>query len=301
MKIAIFGGTGFVGSNIVNYLNNFELQVYNRNDKNFITQTIDQSTFAVLNFVGIAHESNPTFTAEDYYAINNIFCNRLYDNFLDSNAEVFITISSVKAVADELNEILTETHLPMPSTIYGKSKLLAEKYILSKKPPLGKRVYILRPCMIHGPGNKGNLNLLYRIVRSGYPWPLGRFENNRSLCSIENLCFVINELLINKKIHSGVYNIADDDSISTNDIIRLIAKCLNKKTKILNVPVSVMLILSKIGDYFKLPLNSSRLKKLTENYLVSNKKIKSSINRSLPVSTREGLLKTINSFIKDNK
>lgn len=49
-------------------------------------------------------------------------------------------------------------------THYGKSKLLAEQYILSKTIPNGKRVYILRPCMIHGTGNKGNLNLLYKIV-----------------------------------------------------------------------------------------------------------------------------------------
>ena len=51
----------------------------------------------------------------------------------------------------------------------------------------GKKVYILRPCMIHGPGNKGNLNLLYGVVSKGMPWPLGAFENRRSFTSIGNL------------------------------------------------------------------------------------------------------------------
>ena len=41
--------------------------------------------------------------------------------------------------------------------------------------------------MIHGPGNKGNLNLLYSLVSKGLPWPLGSFENKRSYCSIDNL------------------------------------------------------------------------------------------------------------------
>lgn len=60
----------------------------------------------------------------------------------------------------------------------------------------GKQVYILRPCMIHGPGNKGNLNLLYNVVRKGIPWPLGSFENRRSFTSIDNLCYVVEGLLV---------------------------------------------------------------------------------------------------------
>ena len=102
-------------------------------------------------------------------------------------------LSSVKAAADEINGELTEEIIPKPSTHYGKSKLLAEEYILSKVLPPGKRVYIIRPCMIHGPGNKGNLNLLYQLVRKNVPWPLASFDNKRSFCSIENLCFVIKE------------------------------------------------------------------------------------------------------------
>ena len=60
----------------------------------------------------------------------------------------------------------------------------------------GKKVYIMRPCMIHGPGNKGNLNLLYGVVSKGIPWPLGAFENRRSFTSVENICFAVNGVLI---------------------------------------------------------------------------------------------------------
>ena len=64
--------------------------------------------------------------------------------------------------------------------------------------------------MIHGPGNKGNLNLLYSFVKKGIPYPFGRYENKRSFVSIDNLCFVIKELIENKNITSGVYNISDE-------------------------------------------------------------------------------------------
>ena len=174
--------------------------------------------------------------------------------------------------------------------------MLAEEYILSKQIPSGKRVYILRPCMIHGPGNKGNLNLLYKMVSNGFPWPLGAFDNMRSFCNIDNLCFIINELIQNENIPSGIYNVADDEPLSTNDLIKLISISQNKKYKIWKVPVSLIKLFSKLGDLFKLPLNSERLSKLTETYIVSNAKIKTVINKPLPFTAKEGLMKTLNSF-----
>jgi len=197
-----------------------------------------------------------------------------------------------------VNTDLTEEYTPNPVTHYGKSKLLAEEYILSKEIPQGKRLYILRPCMIHGPGNKGNLNLLYKIVKRGFPWPLGAFDNKRSFCGIDNLCFVINELIQNDQIPSGVYNVADDEALSTNELIRLLAESQGKKPFIINIPKLLVKTLSKIGDVIRLPLNTERLSKLTESYIVSNQKLKNAINKPLPVPAKEGLLKTFNSFNK---
>ncbi|MBV5342376.1 nucleoside-diphosphate-sugar epimerase, partial [bacterium] len=92
-------------------------------------------------------------------------------------------------------------------------------------------LYILRPCMIHGPGNKGNLNLLYNVVKRGIPYPLGAFENRRSFCSIDNLSFVINGLIENQ-VASGIYNVCDDETVSTNELIELISISLGKKSRI---------------------------------------------------------------------
>ena len=207
-------------------------------------------------------------------------------------------MSTVKAVADEVKRVLTEDNIPNPQTYYGIAKLQAEQYILSKQLPQGKKIYILRPTMIHGPGNKGNLNLLYSLVSKGFPWPLGAFENQRSFCSIENLCFVINELLIQEEIPSGVYNIADDTSLSTNELIQLIAASQNKKARILHISKGLITTMAKLGDYLYLPLTAERLQKLTKSYVVSNKKIVTSIRKTLPITSKEGLLKTFQSFKK---
>ena len=221
---------------------------------------------------------------------------QLFDAFLKSEASVFIFMSTVKAVADEVEGILTEDAVPKPRTHYGIAKHQAENYILSKELPIGKRVYILRPCMIHGPGNKGNLNLLYSLVNKGFPWPLGAFENQRSFLSIENLCFVIKELLSQQDIPSGVYNVADDASLSTNELIQLIAASQNKQARILHIPKGLIGGLAKLGDFLHLPLNSERLQKLTESYVVSNAKIIQANGKPLPVNAKDGLLKTFESF-----
>jgi nucleoside-diphosphate-sugar epimerase len=105
---------------------------------------------------------------------------------------------SGKAAADEVGGELTEEFISNPVIHYGKNKLLAENYISFSDIPVGKRVYILRPCMIHGAGNKGNLNLLFRLVSKGIPWPLGAYENERSFCSMDNLSFIIRELIENE-------------------------------------------------------------------------------------------------------
>jgi nucleoside-diphosphate-sugar epimerase len=173
---------------------------------------------------------------------------------------------------------------------------MGENYILSKEIPEGKSIYILRPCMIHGPGNKGNLNLLYKWVSKGFPWPLGLFDNKRSFCSIENLLFVIKELITRNDIPSGIYNVADDDPISTNMLVTLIARSKNSDVKVYNVCPRIIYALIKLGDVINLPINTERFIKLTENYIVSNQKLSKAIGKEFPIKAIDGMLKTLNSF-----
>jgi len=138
--------------------------------------------------------------------------------------------------------------------------------------------------------------LLYSLVRKGFPWPLGAFENRRSFLSIENLCFVIKELLENETIPSGVYNVADDTPLSTNELIALMVISQRKANRILSISPRLISAMARIGDFLHLPLNSARLQKLTESYVVSNAKIIAAIGKPLPVDAKVGLLKTIEGF-----
>jgi nucleoside-diphosphate-sugar epimerase len=295
-RVVVTGASGFLGKNLHSFLSKEKftfLPVRYRNDTDLsFLDTAD----VIIHLGGKAHDVMNTTAEEVYFQANYTLTKKLFDHFLNSQAKTFIFLSSVKAVADSINEPLTEELIAKPASIYGKSKLIAEEYILQQTLLNDQRVFILRPCMIHGSGNKGNLNLLYKIVSKGFPWPLGAFDNKRSFCSIDNFCFIINELIINNQIPHGVYNIADDVPVSTNELINLISNNNRRKPLIWNVPKFIINIFAKIGDIFKLPLNSESLVKLTESYIVSNNKIKNVINKPFPLSSIEGLKKTLNSF-----
>ena len=296
--ISITGSSGFVGQNLKSFLKENQISVQS------ITRQVEEETFffllnksiALVHLAGKAHDIKNTTFPDEYYEVNTNLTQKVFDAFLASDAKVFITLSSVKAVADEVEGELTELHHPNPITHYGKSKLLAEQYIFSKAIPEGKRFYILRPCMIHGPGNKGNLNLLYKLAIKGIPWPLGTFDNKRSFCSIDNLMFIFKELIEREDIPSGIYNVADDEPLSTNELIGLIAQSQNRKPKVWNFSKRFIEGIASIGDKLHLPLNTDRLQKLTSSYVVSNAKIRAAIGKPLPVLSKEGLLKTFKSF-----
>ena len=297
MNVHITGAGGFVGQNLVPYLNDQALPTYIVSRQQLCSMDVELfENSAIVHLAGKAHDLKNVSQPEEYYQVNFELTKKLYDAFLKSEAKKFIFISTVKAVADHLDEPLTEDHMPDPQTHYGKSKLMAEEYIRSQALPEGKSYYILRPCMIHGPGNKGNLNLLYQFVQKGIPYPLAGFKNKRSFLSVENLCFIIKELIEREDIPSGVYNVADDEALSTNQLVLLLSEALNKSPRLLHVPARLISFAARVGDFLKLPLNTERLEKLTGNFVVSNQKIKKALKKELPLSAKDGILKTARAF-----
>lgn len=281
------GSHGFVGSNLIESLDpNYEIIRWDVRENKPLPECD-----AVIHLAGLAHDvkkSGGRWKKEDYFRVNTELTKRLYDRFLESSAKKFIFFSSIKAQDND--------------TPYAMSKKAAEDNILShtdNTDSTRKRIYILRPCMIHGKGNKGNLNLLVKWVRKGLPWPLAAFENKRSFASMKNVAYVVSELL-KKDIESGIYNVCDDVAVSTNELIELICDCMGKKAHMWRIPQGLMKALARVGDALHLLLNTERLEKLTENYIVSNQEIKLALGvDQMPVDAKEGLKDSIRSMIKD--
>ena len=330
MNILITGVHGFVGSNLVKYLAK-ENTIYGLDivqpQKDGVMCTFSWDALdvenglpeidAIIHLAGMAHDTRNKIAADVYFKVNTGLTQKIFDWYMASpTAKKFVFFSTVKSAADRVKgEFLTEECVPTPVGPYGESKIKAEDYIIKKFAPKAlkrpfhnfddsdsivsdKQVYIIRPCMIHGPGNKGNLNMLYGVVKKGIPWPLGAFENRRSFTSIGNLCVVI-EGLLTKSVPSGIYHMGDDEALSTNELIEVICEAIGKKAHIWRIPKGLMNGVAKVGGWLHLPLNPLRMQKLTENYVVSNKKIKSALGiDAMPIRAKDGLIDTIRSFGK---
>ena len=297
-KCAIIGGSGFIGKNLISYLENLKLDCTSIPRKDlFDIKTIDFDAYdTIIDLAGLEHDLTNCRNDEPYYRANFELTKKLYDRFLLSAARKFIFISSVKASAEKVDGVLTESMTPSPKTVYGQTKLMAEQYITRQPLPDGKKYYILRPCMTHGQGNKGNLNLLYKFIEKDIPYFLAGFNNRRSFLSVDNLCFIIHELIVRNDITSDVYNVSDDVALSTNQVVSILASSLNRKPRLWKVSPGIIYFLARIGDLLNLPFTTDRLTKLTENYEVSNAKIKAAIKKTLPLSATDGLMITATSF-----
>ena len=289
MTILITGAYGFVGTNLCRYLAGkghecvaLDIPKAKRDDvpyKAFCSWddlgNIDFSGIdAIVHLAGKAHDLKNVSDPQSYFDINVGLTERIFNA---SNGKVprFVYFSSSKAADAD--------------TPYGKSKLMAEQF-------LDGRAIVLRPAMIHGPGNKGNLNLLWGIARRGFPWPLAAFENRRSFTSIGNICAAVEALC--ERGENGIYPIADDEMLSTNRLIELMAETCGRKPRLLHLPKGLMRFAAKMGDVLRLPLNTERLGKLTEDSFVDNAVLKKHLGWSeMPIRAEDGMRSTLKSFL----
>lgn len=311
-KLLITGINGFVGSNFVKSWKD-KLTLYGLDINQTLNEGVEKifsweelenipQVNAVIHLAGLAADTADESLMNYYMQVNFGLTKKIFDWFMPSDACTFIHFSSVKAVVPSLpDNLVTEDTATKPAGPYGLSKMESEKYLLEHLPKAankGKKIFILRPAMIYGKGNKGNLNTLYKFVSKGIPWPFGAYENRRSFCAIDNVAFVVDSLI--KKsvtVESGVYNVCDDEALSTNELVALIANVSGKKVRIWKIPKKMWGVLSSIGTIVKIPFNKMTLEKLTENYIVDNSKIKQALNISeMPHRVTDSLTKTIKSF-----
>ena len=317
-RVLITGVSGFVGNNLVQYLReygDYHIVGVTRSlvKCKHIKQQLDHIiTYEELfneefNYEIVVHLAGQVImnyegrnSEEIFMDANFHLTKQIFDLFTVSvRSEKFIFLSSIHVLTEIPDRIITEDYSPNPFTPYGRSKYEAEQYIQDHI-VRDKHIYIFRPTMIHGEGNRGNLKSLYDYLVKGYPYFLGTVNNKRSFLSVENLCFIINELIKNP-ISSGLYHLSDDEPTSTRELIDLFEEMLQNKIRRFKIPYSLLYLISKIGQILPIPFDDQRLAKLTSNFIVSNKKIISAIGKPLPLSPREGMRRTIQSFIKNEK
>lgn len=303
MKFLITGANGFVGTNLRRFLGEKGHVCLGLDlaDADYGWSELDRIPFAeidcVVHLAGKAHDLKKVASERSYFDVNVGLTEKIFTAFRKGvektgGKKTFVYFSSSKASPD--------------GNAYGRSKLAAERYLLSASASTSAstsslHLYILRPAMIHGPGNKGNLNLLWGLARRGLPWPLAAFENRRSFTSVGNVCAAVEALAgLPAESSSGetaVFPVADDEMLSTNRLIELIAEACGRRARLWRLPKGLMRCAARIGDLLHLPLTTERLEKLTEDSFVDNAALRRRLGWTrMPVAAEDGLSFTLRSF-----
>jgi nucleoside-diphosphate-sugar epimerase len=319
--VLVTGSTGFVGRHLLPVLQQRDWQITAavRQDwqhsqatsiKTIITGEIDANTDwsealqgieTVIHLAGrahILHESTSNPEAE-FFRVNTQGTVNLVKQSIAASVKHFVFISSIHAMTTSSDRILTESSVCQPKTSYGRSKLKAEEALIAKVKDSSMTWTILRPTLVYGTGNLGNMERLVKLVRSGLPLPFGSIHNRRSFIYVGNLVDAIVTCLTHPQAVNQRFLVSDDRDLSTPQLVHLIARQMNKPVYLLPIPLSLLGVLGEMGNKVEsllkrsMILNTSNLDRLFGSLFVDSSHIQKTLNWQPPFTIEQGLELTI--------
>jgi nucleoside-diphosphate-sugar epimerase len=301
-KILMTGVTGFVGKTVAPFLverghiivcagrNSPEIQgvefsAVSKIDRYTQWKTSLTGVDAVVHLAGRAHQMNDSAEEQHlYYETNVEGTVNLAQQAAAAGVEKFVFISSIKAMLSSSHDVaLTESFPCNPLEPYGMSKLKAEIELRKISETTGMKVVILRPPLVYGPGVKGNLASLVRLVHRLPALPLGGISNRRSLLGVKNLASAIEAVLISSAADGRTYLVSDGEEISTSELVARLAEVYNPSCRIWALPS----IFWKIAG--RLPGLTLKVARLTGSLPIDSSLITREIGWKAPFSMREQL------------
>lgn len=266
LKVAITGGTGFVGRSLLQQLRHLEVVAIGRRKPDglscdsFFNLPIDQHADYLSALVGVdviihcaarAHVMNDKAVDPlgEYRSVNTAGTLNLAQQAANQGVKRFIFISSVK-VNGELTQP-GEAFFPevskMPEDHYGLSKFEAEEGIKHVSESSGMEFVIIRPPLVYGPGVKANFASLMKLAATGWPMPFGCItQNRRSLVSVDNLVDLILTSIDHRNAANETFLVSDNEDLSTADMLRRLAKACGRTGRLLPVPSKLIECICKL-------------------------------------------------------
>jgi len=319
MNILLTGGTGLIGRALYpllrekGYFLKCALRKKNdgkiiREDDVFYYENLDENTdwsLALNNIDIVIHlAAQVPFERKGDDNSYNKFCKvnfegtkRLARQAAQKNIKRFIFISTIGILGtSDLKTPLTEQSKENPNNNYAISKQMAEQALCSIGDSSNMEVVILRPPLVYGPHVKANFLKLLDCVYRGIPLPFGGVKNQRNFIALDNVIQVILACVVHQKAINGIFNISDDEYISTKDLIEKISNAMGKPARIFYFPVFLAKLLLIIMG------KKSLYNKLWGSLRVESKKIKDQLGWAPEMGMDEGIQKTVDWYLnKKNK
>ena len=306
MCILLTGATGFVGSQLLQQLANdstFKLRAAVRNKTvnlpvgvpacrigeidahtDWCEALFDCKT--VVHTAARAHIMNDSNqeSLSEFRRINVEGTLNLAHQAIDARVERFIFISSIKVNGEgETNRIYRFDDPAAPEDDYGLSKWEAEQGLKTLCSKSSMELVIIRPPLIYGPGVKGNLALLCKVIDKGLPLPLGSIKNQRDMLSLNNLIDLIKTCIQHPAAAGQVFLCCDHEPVSTPQLIKMMASGRGKNVRLWPIPVSVLsLVASSVG-------RQAVLKRLSSDFRVDIKHTMDTLDWIPPFSVAESM------------
>lgn len=314
-KVSIIGGSGFIGENLHHALQS-EYEVCNI-DKNqsssFSTVIADVRNISELNaaiqnpdwivLLAAEHKDNVSpFSL--YYDVNVKGTENVLNLMREKNIRKIIFTSTVAVYG--LNKTNPDENFPTePFNDYGKSKLQAEELLRAwyNEAPQDRTLIIVRPTVVFGPKNKGNVYNLLQQILSGKFLMIGNGENKKSMAYVGNLVSFIH-FSMNETKGTGyqLFNYADKPDLTTNQLVKIISQLSGTKLSQLRIPYFVGYLAGLTFDMMskitgkEMAISSIRIKKFCATTQYSNKKVEE-FDFKAPMTLQEGLNQTIKSLL----
>jgi nucleoside-diphosphate-sugar epimerase len=307
-RVVVTGARGFIGANLIESLRSDgvevvpttrrgnasgALRVMNPDDPASLSVAM-RGARSVVHLGGLTQEYGPMAprTYAEFRAANVDATAALARAAAEAGVSSFVFMSSISAVSAESSAPVSESTPANPRTLYGRSKLEAEKVVEDVGAATGMRVVSLRPTMVYGPGMKGNALRLFDLAWGGIPIPVGAVKNSRSVIFVGNLVGAIRAALESDSLR-GAFFVADEPPLSTAELVHRIARALGRPDRVVPVPVSLLRLGGKVGDVIgrvlTCPLTSREVHRLVSSLAVDSSRFNSATGYKQRYDTDESL------------
>lgn len=308
MKILITGASGFVGRYLVNDLSKTDEVIACVREKsnllpssvqqivsnNFFDIAIPKDTDVIVHLAGIAHNKNNS--VDEFKKINVDGTLELARKALEANIKRFIFISSIGVNGNSTHgKAFTEQDTPNPTNDYTKSKYEAEKALAKLFENTHIDLIIIRPPLIYAHDAPGNFSKLLMLIKLGQFLPFGCTHNQRSFIAIENLVSFITACIYHDTKINETFLIADDEVISTQQLIQCLSSGMGKSMILLPVPTKLLSTLADVTG------KVSIFEQLYGNIEIDNRKAKKFFNWHPPKHSLNALSEVGNLYRNNKK